>query len=339
MKVKKNIKPINSPVVLSTTFSQDVPSQWGYSRVDDPTRLALERELADLEKANHALAFSSGSSAIACLFMLLKAGDHILCHREIYEGTRRILDKILKKFGLEFDLIDLKKIDEVKNKIRPSTKMIFFENITNPNLDVINVKNITELAKKNNILVAVDNTICTPIFQKPLLEEADLVVHSLTKFISGHHDVLGGSIMTNNIDLFERLKFNQQTLGWVLSPFDCHLVSRGIKTLDIRMKKQTDSAFKIFNFLKNHKKIKKTNFPGVSGIISFTIGGKNTAKMFLKRLKSIKIAQSFGGVESTILHPGSMMVLSSKIDDNFFRLSIGVEDPDLLINDLKEALK
>lgn len=339
MKNRKNLKPINMPVFLSTTFVQDSPNQWGYSRVDDPTRLALENELADLENAKHGLAFSSGSSAVTCLLMTLSKGDHILCHRDIYEGTQRILERVLSKFGVGSDLVDLNNAEEIKKSIRPSTRMIFFENITNPGLEIVDVTKISKLIKRKDVLIVVDNTICTPVFQKPIIMGADIVVHSLTKFISGSHDVLGGALMTNDESLFDKLKFIQQTLGLVMSPFDCHLVSRGIKTLDLRVKAQTTNARKVFKFLKANKKVVKANFPGVSGMVSFVIDKNLDARRFLRNLRVIKIAQSFGGVESTILHPNSMMTLIKPVDLNFFRLSVGIGDPGELIKDLNDALK
>lgn len=339
MKNRKNLKPINMPVFLSTTFIQDSPSQWGYSRVDDPTRLALENELAGLENANHGLAFPSGSSAVTCLVMMLKKGDSVLCHHEVYEGTQRILERVMNKFGVGFDVVDFNNAVKLNKAVKPSTRMVLFENITNPELEIIDVAKISKLTKSKDILIVVDNTICTPIFQKPLTVGADVVVHSLTKFISGNHDVLGGALMTNDKVLFDKLKFIQQTLGLVMSPFDCHFVSRGIKTLELRVKRQTKSAREIFNFLTTHNKVVRVNFPGVSGIVSFVIDKNLNTRRFLKRLKLIKIAQSFGGTESTILHPRSMMTLTKPLDHNFFRLSVGVGDPGELIKDLKEALK
>ena len=329
----------NMKIFLSTVTFQKTPNQWGYIRVDNPTRIALESELANLERAKHALAFSSGSSAIACLFMLLKKGDHILCHCEIYEGTHRLLEKIFKKMGVQFDLANFKNLKDIKRHIKKNTKLIFFENITNPNLDVIDISKICEITKENNILVAVDNTICTPVFEKPLLKGADIVIHSLTKFIGGHHNVLGGAIMLNNSKIFKELRFIQQTVGFVLSPTDCFLVNRGMKTLETRMKKQTENASQVFGFLKTNKNITKVSFPGISAVVSFTVDSKIKPKIFLKKLKVIKIAQSFGAVESTILHPASMMILATCADNNFFRLSVGLEKSKALIADLKEALK
>ncbi|MBI5126854.1 aminotransferase class I/II-fold pyridoxal phosphate-dependent enzyme [Candidatus Roizmanbacteria bacterium] len=335
---KNNLKPINEPIFLSTTSAQSEPSQWGYSRVDNPTRLALEGKLAEIEKGKFALAFSSGSSAIACLFALFKGGDHILCHREIYEGTHRLLEKIFKRFKIKFDLVDFNDPGEVKKSIRTNTKLIFFENITNPNLEKINIKKIRRSVPKK-IIVAIDSTVCTPVFENPLELGADIVVHSLTKFISGHHDVLAGAVMTNKIDLFNQLKFIQQTMGLVLDPFSCYLISRGLKTLDLRMEKHTANAKKVAEFLEKEREVEKVIFPGVSGVVSFQLDRKIDPIGFLKKLKFIKIAQSFGGAESTILHPVSMMKLAIPVNINLFRLSVGFENVEDIINDLTRALK
>lgn len=330
--------PINIPVFLSTTFVQKETSQWGYSRVDDPTRLSIEKELAPLEGAKHSLAFSSGSSAIASLLMLFKSNDHVIFHKEIYEGTLRLAEKIFKNFGMKFDLVDLNNLKELKKAVKPSTRLILFESITNPNLETVNIEDVCRLAKKNRILTAVDNTIATPVFERPLKKDADFVIHSLTKFISGHHDVFGGAIMLNNSTLFKKLKFIQQTTGCVLHSLDCHLVSRGVKTLDIRMKRHTENARFIYVFLKNHNKIKKVSFPGKSGLISFIVNENINIESFLKKLSFIKIAQSFGGTETTILHPQSMMAFSFPVGKNFFRLSVGLEVPQIIIKDLSNAL-
>lgn len=339
MKNKNNLIPINTPVFLSATFLQKKPSQWGYSRVDDPTRLALEKKLADVEKAKYALAFSSGSSAITSLLMLLKSGDHVLCHREIYEGTHRILDKIMKGFGVSFGMANFNDARELKNSMQPETRMVFFETITNPNLEVVDVARVVDTAKGKGVLIVVDNTIATPLFRNPLNEGADIVVHSLTKFISGSHDVTGGALMINDSQLFERLGFVQRTTGAILSPLSCHLVDRGIETLPLRMEKHQKNAVRIAQFLKDHPRVDKVSFPGMSGLVSFILAKGLRPKVFLKRLKKIGIAQSFGGTASTILHPGSMMTLANPVGASFFRLSVGTENIDELIGDLKAALK
>lgn len=346
--IDKNLKPINLPIFLSATFSQKTPSQWGYSRIDNPTRLYLEEELARLEKARFSLVFSSGSAAIATILSMFSKGDHIICHEEIYDGTLRLLEKVFKKFGVEFSLIDLSNKSRLKTTIKKNTKAVFLETITNPTLKTIDVEKNSKITKEKNIRIIVDNTIATPFFKNPLAEGADIVVHSLTKFISGHHDVTAGVIMFNDQKLFKELSFLQHTIGAVPSPFDCFLIKRGIETFELRMKRHKENADKIVNFLKKHKKISKVSYPNISGLISFWLkGSKKEVLKFLKLLKIIKIAHSFGGTKSTILHPVSMMTFSLKkskrekigIVENLVRLSVGLEDINLLINDLKRALK
>jgi len=329
-----NLTPLISPIILSTTMAQKIPEQGGYSRVDNPTRLALEKELAKLEKAKFALAFSSGSAAITNILATLKAGDEVICHQEIYEGTLRLLTKVFSKFDVKLNLIDVNNLKSVSKK----TKLIWFENVTNPTLQIIDVKKICQKLKQKKLLV-VDNTFATPVFQNPLLLGADIVVHSLTKFISGHHDVTAGAIMLNEKNLFKELKFLQHTIGAVPSPFDCFLIQRSLETLNIRMKQHQFNAQKITNFLKFNSQITKVSFPGFSGLIAFWIkGNKQKTLNFLTKLKHIKICHSLGGTQSTIMHPASMMTLSLPINDCLVRLSVGLENHQIIINDLSQAL-
>lgn len=330
-----NLIPIIPPIILSTTMAQIIPEQSGYSRVDNPTRLLLENDLAKLEKAKFALAFSSGSSAITNLLAILKSGDEIICHQEIYEGTLRLLLKVFSKFGIKVKLVDIRKLKSVNQK----TRMIWLENVTNPTLQIIDVKKVCQKFKHKNLLIIVDNTFATPVFQNPLKLGADIVIHSLTKFINGHHDVTAGAIMLDNKKIFKQLKFLQHTIGAIPSPFDCFLIQRSLETLTIRMKQHQANAQKITDFLKSHPKISQVSFPGFSGLVSFWLkGGKQKTLKFLSNLKHIKIAHSLGGTQSTIMHPVSMMTLSMPIDDNLIRLSVGLENHQNIINDLKQAL-
>jgi cystathionine gamma-lyase len=337
--------PISPPITLSTTMAQNSPGQGGYSRVDNPTRLLLERELAKLEKGRHALAFSSGSSAASTLLCLLKSNDHIICSQDIYEGTLRLLTHVFNKFNLEVSLVDFSNLDAVKSSIKPNTKLIWFENITNPTLKQINVKPISDLVKNKGILTLVDNTFATPVFCNPLSQGADIVLHSLTKFIGGHHDVTAGALIVNDVKLFNKLKFLQHTIGATPSPFDCFQLLQHLKTLSIRMNQHCKNAKRVSTFLESESNISRVSFPGISGIVSFWI--KTRPKQFINKLTHIKIAHSLGGTESTILQPTSMMTWSlSKsrltkmgISNNLFRLSVGLENNQLIINDLKRALK
>jgi len=332
------LKPIIDPIILSTTFVHEVSGGNGYSRIDNPTRLDLEKKLAHLEKARFGLAFSSGSSAVFTVLALLKKGEHIICDQQVYEGTLRLLKIITNNFGIEFSLADLTDAKNVNKKLKNNTKMVLIESITNPKLNVINVKKISNLLKKRRIILAVDNTIATPISIQPLLQGADIVIHSLTKFISGHHDVTAGAVMTNNKKLFKKLEFLQQMIGCIPSPFDCFLIRRGIETLTFRMRVHQANALVVSNFLKHSKNIENILFPGMSGLISFNIkGNKNKTTVFLKKLKKVKIAHSFGGTVTTIMHPQTMMNLSTPVG-NLLRLSVGLENPPIIINDIDKAL-
>ena len=330
-------QPIVSPIICSATFSQKTPGQSGYGRVDNPSRLHLEKKLAILEKAKFALAFSSGSAAITDILCLLRSGDHVLCHWEVYEGTLRLLQQVFIKFNISFELVDFKNLEKLKKATRKETKMLWFENMTNPTLQLIDTK---------NIIVVVDNTFCTPVFANPLESGATIVAHSLTKFINGHHDVLAGAIMLNNKQLFKKLNFLQHTIGAVPSAFDCFLVERGIETLEIRMEKITASSKLIAEFLSKHPKIDKVSFPGFSGLISFWIKGtKNTLKV-INNFKKIKIAHSLGGTVTTVMHPQSMMSFSLAkevlahmgINGNLIRMSVGLESVEEIVKDIKQAL-
>lgn len=330
-----NLTPLIPPIILSTTMAQTIPDQNGYSRVDNPARLLLEKNLANLEKAKFALTFSSGSAAIANLLATLKSGDEIICHQESYEGSLRLLTQVFAKFNLKIKLTDITRLKSVSQK----TKLILFETVTNPALKTIDVKKIYRQLKRPHLIIAVDNTFATPVFQNPLTQGADVVIHSLTKFISGHHDVTAGAIMLNNKKLFDQLKFIQHTIGAVPSPFDCFLIKRSLETLTLRMKQHQLNAQKVAGFLTTSPQISKVSFPGFSGLVIFWLkDNRLTTLKFLSQLKHIKIAHSFGGTVSTIMHPASMMKLSRPVDNNLVRLSVGLENHQLIINDLKSAL-
>ncbi len=336
------MRPLVSSLVFSTTFIQRKPRQEGYIRVDNPTRLELESRLAGLEKAKFALAFSSGSMAITSIFLSLEKGDHVICHRESYEGTIRLLNEIFNRLGVEASFIDLKDEDKLKKTIKKNTKLIWFETVTNPTLSQVKIEPIIHIAKENNLLVAVDNTFATPFFSRPLEKGVDIVVHSLTKFINGHNDVLGGAIMTNNRKIFETLQSIQVITGGVLSSFDSFLILRSIKTFFLRMRKHTSNAKKIVHFLKRCPKVQRVSYPGFSGVVSFWLKPRFSPFTFLNSLKHIKIAHSFGGAETTIMSPSLMMKsslsrgLRSKLGltRSLFRLSVGLESHKLIIKDL-----
>jgi len=355
-------KSVVPPVHFSTIFAMETPSSsegFQYGRVGNPTRSILEKSIADLHSANHACAFSSGSAAITTVLSTLNTGDHVICHRMVYEGTARLMVKVFTKFGVNVTFTDLTKPNLLHQALSKQTKLIWIESPTNPLLEMLDIRTLANIAHTSNTLLIVDNTFATPIFQTPLLHGADIVVESLTKGINGHSDAMGGFIATNNEEIFRKIQFLQHTMGAVLSPFDCFLILRGIKTLFIRMRQQEKNARIIAKWLRKQSAIKNILFPffqqmnldkqmlGSGTMISFVINPKIVMPtIFLSKLKLITIAHSFGGPETLIQQPTTMMDLSfSKrqlqtwgITDNFFRLSVGLEDPKDTINDLKQAL-
>jgi len=357
---------IMTPIFQTSTYVQESPGKhkgYDYSRTHNPTRTALEKNIASLEEGNYGLAFSSGMSAISAITQMLSAGDHIICSDDVYGGTFRLFDKVLKKFNLEFDFIDLTSLQSLERHIKNTTKLVWLESPSNPLLKLIDIELIACIAKKHNILVVVDNTFATPFFQKPLKLGADIVMHSTTKYLNGHSDVIGGALVMNDQELYTKLQFLQNAAGGVPGPFDCFLVLRGIKTLAIRMERHAENALKIAQFLENHPKVRKVIYPGLSshpqhelakkqmtgfgGIITFFIkGGLEAARRFLERVKIFSLAESLGGVESLIEHPAIMTHASLPkevrekigISDELIRVSVGIEHVDDLISDLKQAL-
>ena len=363
--IKDGYGDVVVPIHLSSTFARkevDKPTKgYEYSRSGNPTRNALEKKLAALEDAKFALVFSSGLAAetVICA-TLMKSGDHVLAFDDLYGGTRRLFNKVFSQnFNVEFSYVDAKNIEEVKINIRENTKIIWLESPTNPLLKLCDIREISDIAKKRNIIVVVDNTFMSPYFQKPLNLGADIVVHSTTKYLNGHSDSIGGAIMLSDEEIYNKLKFNQNAMGPVLSPFDSFLVMRGIKTLPVRMEKHNENAVKVANYLESHPKVKKVNYPGLKshpqhelakkqmsgfgGMISFEIKGKlKEAKKFLENLKIFSLAESLGGVESLIEHPALMTHASVAkeerekigITDSLIRVSVGIENADDLIGDL-----
>ena len=357
-----------APIYLSSTYARQKvkdPGYFQYSRCDNPTRFALEKRYASLEQTNYGLAYSSGLAAeTALLFTLLEPGDHVIGFDDLYGGTKRLFNIWKQKYGLEVSLVDATKPELINTAIQANTKLIWLETPTNPLLKICDVAAISEIAHRKNVLVVVDNTFLSPYFQNPALLGADFVVHSVTKYIAGHSDVIGGAVMLNDKDWYEKLKFNQNALGNVPSPFDCYLVLRGLKTLSLRMEKHQSNALSIAQFLETHPKVKQVYYPGLishpqyelsvrqttgsGGVISFEIdGGEEVAIKFLESLKLFILAESLGGVESLIEHPATMThsSLTAKerelagITDSLIRVSIGVEDVRDLQKDLEQAFK
>ncbi len=357
------------PIHLSTTFARkkvDKPTGgYEYSRTSNPTRDALEARLAALEDAKYGLAFSSGLSAEATIILtLLKSGENILAFNDLYGGTIRLFNEVFKNFNIETTYVDFTSTENFKKSIKKNTKLIWLETPTNPLMKICDIKAISDIAKENDILTVVDNTFMTPYFQKPLNLGADIVIHSTTKYLNGHSDSVGGAIMLSDDNIYEKLKFNQNAIGAILSPFDSYLVLRGIKTLAVRMEEHQRNAIKIANFLSSHPLVGEVLYPGLTnhpqfeiakkqmtgsgGMISFKIsGGLKEAKSFLENLKIFSLAESLGGVESLIELPALMTHSSIPkkqreklgISDNLIRISVGIENVDDLISDLSLAFE
>lgn len=357
---------VMTPIVLASTFVQDGPGNYktyDYSRAGNPTRAALEGCLAALEGAKHGTAFGSGCAATTALLLTLKSGDHVLCGDDVYGGTFRIFDKVMKQFGVTSTSMDMSDPKKVADAVRPETKMIWMETPSNPMLKVFDIAAIAEVAKKRGIVLAVDNTFATPMLQRPLELGATVVVHSTTKYLNGHSDVVGGAALTSDDALAEKLHFIQKSVGGVPSPFDCYLVLRGLKTLAVRMKQHVQSAQMLVEYLGKHAKVERVFYPGLAthpghevakrqmkgpgGMISFELeGGVPASTAFLKALRVFACAESLGGVESLAEHPAIMTHASLPaearrtlgIGDGLIRLSVGLEDVEDLREDLERGL-
>lgn len=350
---------------MATTFAQQgVGKHHGfeYSRTGNPTRNALEENLAALEDARHCLAFASGLGAETTLMLLLDPGDHVVYMEDVYGGTFRLFDKVLKRFGLSFSAVDATDIDAVESSMTPRTRMVWLESPTNPLLRVVDIDAVSEVAHTHGATVCVDNTFATPYLQQPLHLGADVVVHSSTKYIGGHSDVVGGALMTNDGELEKRLRFHQNAVGAVPSPFDCWLLLRGVKTLALRVERQSQNAMDVAKALQANKAVRRVFYPGLGehpnhsvatrqmrlygGMVSFEVADEATAFRVLERLRIFALAESLGAVESLAEHPARMTHASipaeerarSGVGDGLIRLSIGVEDAADLIADLESAL-
>ncbi len=355
-----------APIYLSSTYARKEvknPGFFQYSRSQNPTRFALEQRYASLENTEYGLGFASGLAAEATvLFALVKPGDHVIGFDDLYGGTKRLFHQWEENYGAKVSLVDASQPENIEKAILPETKLIWLESPSNPLLKVCDIKAIAEIAHRHRLLVVVDNTFLSPYFQKPADLGADIVIHSITKYIAGHSDVIGGAIMLNDKKLYEKLKFCQNSLGVVPSPFDCYMVLRGLKTLSLRMEKHQSNALAIASYLENHPKVSKVYYPGLKshpqyeiglrqasgfgGMISFEIkGGEKEAVEFLESLELFTLAESLGGVESLIEHPALMTHSSitakerelAGIKDSLIRVSIGVEDKKDLIADLEQA--
>ena len=357
---------VMTPVYLTSTYVQEEIGKhkgYVYSRIANPTRTALEQNIAALENGNHGIAFSSGMAAVDAIFRLLKPCDHVIISHNVYGGTYRLAKQVLEDFRLQFDFIDTTNIKLVEQTIRQETRMIFVETPTNPTMEITDLAAISKLARRNRLISVCDNTFATPYLQQPLSNGIDMVIHSLTKYLNGHSDMLGGLVVTSENKIAERLRFIQKSVGAILSPFDAWLCLRGVKTLPVRMNQHSTNAILVARWLVKQKKVKRVLYPGLpshpqhklakkqmknfGGMISFDLGNFEKAKKFLKKVQLCSLAESLGGVETLISHPATMTHASIPRDqrqkigvtDGLVRLSVGIEDVEDIIDDLKQALK
>lgn len=357
---------VMTPIVLASTFAQDGPGVhkgFEYARTDNPTRRTLERCLAALEGGAHALAFSSGCAAMTTLLHVLGPGDHVVAGDDLYGGSFRILDKVMRPLGIETTQIDLTDPRALDGAIGPRTRLVWIESPTNPMLKLVDIGAVAEICTKRNVALAVDNTFATPCLQRPLTLGATLVVHSMTKYLNGHSDVVGGCVVTSHPEWHEKLRFLQNAMGAVPSPFDCYMVLRGLKTLPVRMERHVRTASALARWLTSHPTVAKVHYPGLEshpqhalanrqmkgpgGMISFEVrGGEPAARALLRSVRIFACAESLGGVESLIELPAVMThgsIPSAQraalgISDGLVRISVGLEDEADLRADLARAL-
>jgi cystathionine beta-lyase/cystathionine gamma-synthase len=357
---------ITVPIYQTSTYAQSAPGVhkgYDYSRTDNPTRTALQEALASLEEAKYALAFSSGMGAATTALLLFKQGDHVVSSRDVYGGTYRLFMRVLEQFGLKFTFVETSDLRALKRAVTRNTRLVWIESPTNPLLRITDIGAAAKIAHEHGALCLVDNTFASPYFQQPLALGADLALHSTTKYIGGHADVVGGAICLNDRPLYERLKYLQNAAGAIASPFDCFLALRGMKTLALRMREHEKNAMRVAGYLKDHPRVQRVYYPGLAdhpgheiaaaqmsgfgGMVSFEVrGGLAGARRVLSRLSIFKIAESLGGVESLVELPAIMTHASipqqerkkAGLDDGLIRLSVGIEDGDDLLGDIERAL-
>ncbi len=359
---------VNVPVFLTSTFAQETPGKlkagYEYSRGANPTRQALEDSLASIENGHTGLAFGSGLAAIDAVLKLLNPGDHVVAVDDLYGGTYRLFTRLFSKYQLEFSFVSFENAENLDSAIQENTRLIWLETPTNPLMKLVDIQKVADQVKGKNILVAVDNTFATPFIQRPLDLGADIVMHSATKYLGGHSDVVAGALVTKTKELGEELHFIQFASGGILGPHDSYLVLRGIKTLSLRMERHSENGMKVAEFLAQHPKVDKVYYPGLKsspqyelaqkqmngfgGMVSFTFksGKKEEAVKFLESIKIFTLAESLGGVESLANHPSTMTHASIPaekreelgITDDLVRLSVGIEDASDLLSDVENAL-
>jgi cystathionine beta-lyase/cystathionine gamma-synthase len=354
------------PIYQTSTYQQEGIGKhkgYEYGRTQNPTREVLERNVASLEGGTHGFAFGSGLAALDTILKLFKSGDHLVCANNLYGGSPRLMTRVYEPFGLKFTFVDMRDVGNVERAITPATRLIYAETPTNPMMHIVDLAALGDLAAARGLVLAVDNTFATPVFQRPLESGASLVLHSTTKYLNGHSDMVGGLLITNRDDLAERIGFLQNAAGGVPGPMDCWLAVRGIKTLPLRMRQHDANGRLVAEWVSRHPRVKKVYYPGLAshpqhdlasrqmsgfgGMVSFDVEDIEYAKRIVERVQVFKLAESLGGVESLIGHPASQTHASVPADlrrelgltDSLVRLSCGIEDAEDLIADLTGAMK
>jgi cystathionine beta-lyase/cystathionine gamma-synthase len=357
---------VNVPIYLSSTYAQEEIGKnkgYEYARVSNPTRDALETNLASLEGGTSAHVFASGMAAITAMVTMLRTGDHVICGENVYGGTPRLFNQVVARYGIEFSYVDTSDLEALRRAIRPSTKLVHIETPTNPLMTLTDIRAVANICHEHDVELSVDNTFMSPYFQRPIELGADLVMHSTTKFLNGHSDGLGGVLVGTKPQHKETFAFVQKCTGGILSPFECWMILRGVKTLAVRMKQHDESGRKVAAYLAGHRKITRVFYPGLAdhpqhelatrqmtgfgSMISFETGSLENANNMLKRVKVCTLGESLGGVETLISHPATMTHAAIGaaertrlgITDGLVRISVGIEDASDVLEDLAQALE
>ena len=363
---EKGIENWGSTLNMATTFPIKTYNEWQefeYSRVSNPTRKDFETMIALLENGKHGFGFSSGMAATSSVFTMFEAGDHFVLSLDIYGGTYRIINDIFNKFGFEATFVDTTDLQQIEAAVRPNTKAIFIETPSNPLLEVTDIRGVVAIAKRHNLLSMVDNTFMSPVLQRPLELGADIVLHSATKFLGGHNDIIAGAVVVNSDELAEKISFAQVAIGAILSPFDSWLLLRSMKTLKLRVEKAQANTLKLLDFLRSHPEVEKVYYPteahnkgkavhesqasGGGSVFSFTVKSEAKAKTFFESLKVALFAVSLGGVETLVTHPSTLThtefpeeeKVARGVTRTLIRVAVGIEDAEDLIEDFKQALE
>lgn len=356
---------VNVPIYLTSTYAQEEIGKhkgYEYSRVSNPTRDALEENLASLEGGTSAHVFASGMAAITAMITMLRSGDHVICGENVYGGTPRLFNQIITRYGIEFSYVDTSNAENVREAIRPNTKLVHIETPTNPVMAVTDIRAVADICHERGVELAVDNTFMSPYFQRPLELGADIVMHSTTKFLNGHSDGLGGVLVGTKPEHKENFAFVQKCTGGILSPFECWMILRGVKTLAVRMRQHEEGGRAVADFLAKHPKVHKVYYPGLpthpqhelaktqcsgfGALLAFETGSLANANALLKRVRVCTLGESLGGVETLISHPATMTHAAigaharakQGITDGLVRISVGIEDVEDILDDLRQAL-